>query len=77
MCGLWERAKNFVSCKEAFTFFIPMSHGYALEKAIPGSKLVFFDDTGHVPMEEIPTASVAKYLSFLGVEVRKDYFHEP
>ena len=57
--------------------WIPVSQGYALEKAISGSKLVVFDNAGHVPMEEIPTESVTKYLSFLGVEVRKDYFHEP
>ncbi|SFU12470.1 Pimeloyl-ACP methyl ester carboxylesterase [Algoriphagus locisalis] len=57
--------------------WIPVTQGYALEKAIPGSKLVVFDNAAHVPMEEIPTESVAKYLSFLGVEVRKDYFQEP
>lgn len=57
--------------------WIPIAQGYSLEKAIKGSKLIVFDNAGHVPMEEIPTESVAKYLSFLGVEVRKDYFHEP
>ncbi len=57
--------------------WIPVAQGYLLEKAIPGSKMSVFENAGHVPMEEIPTESVAKYLSFLGVEVRKDYFHEP
>lgn len=57
--------------------WIPVTQAYSLEKAISGSKLIVFDDTGHVPMEEIPKESVTKYLSFLGVEVRKDYFHEP
>lgn len=57
--------------------WIPVNQAYVLEKVIPDSKLVVFDNAGHVPMEEIPTESVAKYLSFLGVEVRKDYFHEP
>jgi pimeloyl-ACP methyl ester carboxylesterase len=57
--------------------WIPVAQGYTLEKTISGSKLVVFDNAGHVPMEEIPTESVAKYLSFLGVEVRKDYFQEP
>lgn len=57
--------------------WIPLAQAYSLEKAIPGSKLLVFDEAGHVPMEEIPTESVAKYLSFLGVEVRKDYFHKP
>lgn len=57
--------------------WIPVNQAYSLEKAISGSKLIVFKDAGHVPMEEIPTESVAKYLSFLGVEVRKDYFHKP
>jgi len=57
--------------------WIPLSQGKALEKAIPGSNLVVFDEAGHVPMEEIPTESVAEYLSFLGVEVRKNYLQPP
>lgn len=57
--------------------WIPVSQGYALEKAIPGSNLIIFDEAGHVPMEEIPTESVAEYLSFLGVEVRKNYLETP
>jgi pimeloyl-ACP methyl ester carboxylesterase len=57
--------------------WIPISQGYLLEKAISGSKLISFPNTGHVPMEEIPTESVEAYLSFLGVEVRKDYLQAP
>ncbi|MDP2041258.1 MAG: alpha/beta hydrolase [Algoriphagus sp.] len=57
--------------------WIPVSQAYALEKAIPGSNLIIFDEAGHVPMEEIPTESVAEYLSFLGVEVRKNYLEPP
>ncbi|MDI1323258.1 MAG: alpha/beta hydrolase [Algoriphagus sp.] len=57
--------------------WIPVSQAYILEKAIPGANLVVFENAGHVPMEEIPTESVAEYLSFLGVEVRKDYLHAP
>ncbi|SFB45562.1 alpha/beta fold hydrolase [Algoriphagus aquimarinus] len=57
--------------------WIPVTQAYTLEKAIPGSKLIVFENAGHVPMEEIPTESVAKYLSFLGVEVRNDYFQQP
>jgi pimeloyl-ACP methyl ester carboxylesterase len=57
--------------------WIPVSQGYALQKAIPGSNLIVFEDAGHVPMEEIPTESVAEYLSFLGVEVRKNYLEPP
>lgn len=57
--------------------WIPLSSAYALEKAIPGSNLIVFDQAGHVPMEEIPTESVGEYLSFLGVEVRKNYLETP
>jgi pimeloyl-ACP methyl ester carboxylesterase len=57
--------------------WIPVSQGYLLEKAIKGSKIIVFPNTGHVPMEEIPTESVGAYLSFLGVEVRKDYLRAP
>lgn len=57
--------------------WIPLSNAYALEKAIPGSNLIVFDEAGHVPMEEIPTESVAEYLAFLGVEVRKNYLDAP
>ena len=57
--------------------WIPLSHAYQFEKAISGSKLKIFKNAGHVPMEEIPTESVAAYLSFLGVEIRKDYFDVP
>lgn len=57
--------------------WIPISQAYLLEKAIPKANLVIFENAGHVPMEEIPTESVAEYLSFLGVEVRKDYLQAP
>jgi pimeloyl-ACP methyl ester carboxylesterase len=57
--------------------WIPVSQGYLLEKSIKGSKMIVFPNTGHVPMEEIPTESVGAYLSFLGVEVRKDYLKAP
>jgi pimeloyl-ACP methyl ester carboxylesterase len=57
--------------------WIPVRQGYVLEKAIPGSNLIIFPGAGHVPMEEIPTESVAEYLSFLGVEIRKDYLEAP
>lgn len=53
--------------------WIPLAQGQRLQKAIPGSNLLVFDTAGHVPMEELPTETVAEYLSFLGVEVRKNY----
>lgn len=33
---------------------VPVSHGRAFEKAISGSKLIIYPDTGHLPMEETP-----------------------
>lgn len=57
--------------------WIPLKQAYLIENAIPGSRLVVFDEAGHVPMEEIPTETVAEYLSFLGVEIRKDYIKGP
>jgi pimeloyl-ACP methyl ester carboxylesterase len=57
--------------------WIPVSQAYLLEKAIPKANLIIFENAGHVPMEEIPTESVAEYLSFLGMEVRKDYLQAP
>jgi len=57
----------------ALDTWIPLSQGQRLQQLIPGANLVVFDTAGHVPMEEIPTETVAEYLSFLGVEVRKTY----
>ncbi|WP_373398868.1 alpha/beta hydrolase [Algoriphagus halophilus] len=57
--------------------WIPLKQAYLIENAIPGSHLVVFEEAGHVPMEELPTETVAEYLSFLGVEIRKDYIKGP
>lgn len=57
--------------------WIPVSNAMEFKKAIPQANLVVFEGAGHVPMEEIPTQSVAEYLSFLGVEIRKDYLQQP
>ena len=53
--------------------WIPVAQGKRLQQALPGSNLVILNGVGHVPMEESPTETVAEYLSFLGVEVRKSY----
>ncbi|MCH7399479.1 alpha/beta hydrolase [Belliella sp. DSM 107340] len=57
--------------------WIPLANGNILAEAIPGSKLKVFDQAGHVPMEEIPTETVAEYLSFLGIQSNIDYFSAP
>jgi pimeloyl-ACP methyl ester carboxylesterase len=53
--------------------WIPVAQGKRLQQALPGANLVILNGVGHVPMEESPTETVAEYLSFLGVEVRKTY----
>lgn len=60
-----------------FDRWISVQNAYRLQEVIPGAKLKVFPDAGHVPMEEIPTQSVAEYLAFLGVEVRNEYFSSP
>jgi pimeloyl-ACP methyl ester carboxylesterase len=44
---------------------IPPEHGQRFAKDIAGSKLVVFDDLGHVPQEEDPARSVAEVKRFL------------
>ncbi len=44
---------------------IPPSHGARFEKDIAGSKLVTFDDLGHVPQEEGPDRTVSAVQAFL------------
>lgn len=57
--------------------WIPVRNGERLKSAIPEAKLLVFEDAGHVPMEEIPTDTVAEYLSFLGIQADRDYFAKP
>lgn len=57
--------------------WIPLKNGERLAEAIPGSKLKVFENAGHVLMEEIPTETVSEYLSFLGIQVERDYFSTP
>jgi pimeloyl-ACP methyl ester carboxylesterase len=44
---------------------IPPEHGQRFARDIAGSKLVVFDDLGHVPQEEDPARSVAEVKRFL------------
>ena len=44
---------------------IPPDHGQRFASDIVGSKLVVFDDLGHVPHEEDPARTVAQVKSFL------------
>lgn len=46
---------------------IPLENGRQFGRDIAGSKLVVFDDLGHVPHEEAPLRSVAELKSFLGL----------
>ena len=44
---------------------IPLETGYRFETDIPGSKMLVFDDLGHIPQEEDPLRSVQALHNFL------------
>lgn len=46
---------------------IPLAVGEQLAHMIPGSRLVIFDDLGHVPHEEDPARTVKPVRAFLGL----------
>lgn len=46
---------------------IPPENGYRFARDIPGSKLVMFEDLGHVPHEEDPARTVMMVKPFLGL----------
>jgi len=49
---------------------IPVTAAYAWAKAIPGSKLVIYPATGHLPMEEVAAESASDVRAFLGTPAR-------
>jgi pimeloyl-ACP methyl ester carboxylesterase len=44
---------------------IPVESAHAFHKDIPGSKLIIYPATGHIPMEEVPDQSAADVRAFL------------
>ena len=44
---------------------LPLENGQRFAKDIAGSRLVVFEDLGHVPQEEDPARTVAEVRSFL------------
>jgi pimeloyl-ACP methyl ester carboxylesterase len=46
---------------------IPPAIGQEFKRRIAGSRLIVFDDLGHVPMEEDPQRTVMPVLAFLGL----------
>jgi pimeloyl-ACP methyl ester carboxylesterase len=44
---------------------IPVESAYAFHKDIPGSRLIVYPATGHIPMEEVPDRSAADVKTFL------------
>ncbi|HWA30794.1 MAG TPA: alpha/beta hydrolase [Rhizomicrobium sp.] len=44
---------------------IPVAAAHAFQKDIPGSKLIIYPATGHIPMEEVPDQSAADVRAFL------------
>ncbi|WP_089240883.1 alpha/beta fold hydrolase [Belliella buryatensis] len=57
--------------------WIGVSNAERFKEIIPDAYIKIFDRTGHVPMEERPTETVAEYLSFLGIQADRDYFTAP
>jgi pimeloyl-ACP methyl ester carboxylesterase len=49
---------------------IPVAAAHAWAKAIPGSKLIVYPDTGHLPMEEGTWESAGNVRAFLGTPAR-------
>ncbi|HEY0282086.1 MAG TPA: alpha/beta hydrolase [Rhizomicrobium sp.] len=49
---------------------IPVAAAHAWAKAIPGSKLAIYPDTGHLPMEEVPRESAGDVRAFLDTQAR-------
>lgn len=45
---------------------IPVAAAHAWARAIPGSRLIVYPDTGHLPMEEEPADTAAAVRAFLG-----------
>lgn len=52
---IWGRHDQLISVENA----------YAFQRDIPGSRLVIFDDAGHIPMEENPTETFNAMMPFL------------
>lgn len=44
---------------------VPVAHAEKFAEAIPGSKLIIYPETGHIPQEEVPAASVEDLKIFL------------
>lgn len=47
----------------------PLTHAKAFEKAIPGARLISFDDAGHLPMEEVPEKTAGAIDAWMGAIV--------
>jgi pimeloyl-ACP methyl ester carboxylesterase len=51
--------------------WIPVKYAYGFHKLIPKSRLIIYENVGHIPMEEIPQMTVEDALQFLGVANRQ------
>lgn len=45
--------------------YFPVANAYRFQKEIAQTQMYIFEDVGHLPMEEVPDASVKAYRSFL------------
>ncbi|MFT5617347.1 MAG: pimeloyl-ACP methyl ester carboxylesterase [Arenicella sp.] len=46
--------------------WIPVEYAYKFHKKIPNSKLVIYENVGHIPMEEAPKMTAQDFLQFVG-----------
>ena len=53
-----------------YDFNVAPAVAYAIHRAIPGSELAVFEDSGHLPFYEEPEAFVARLQAFLGAPGR-------
>ena len=57
--------RYFVDAAGQLKNLLPLENGHRFAKDIGGSKLVVFDDLGHMPQEEDPARTVAEVRRFL------------
>ena len=57
--------------------WIPPEHAYLFENDIPDSRVIMYEDAGHVPMEEIPVRSALDAAGFLSEKDPESIEEEP
>jgi len=73
LAGDWTYIQDHISAIKAPTLIlwgeqdhlVPVASAHAYNKAIPGSKLIVYPATGHIPMEEVASQSAEDVRAFL------------